>query len=346
MLRGIDIAYPQAGLDLATVASKVDFVFVKATDGVSIVDPNCDGWVEQASALGLRWGFYHEMTAATGIAQADWFYENCKNYFGHGIPVLVIEGMTGYPNDPGRAEDFVRRLQKLSGITPMLYIGGAPLSEKRDEWQRLLDLGCALWIANYYYGYEAVGYEIDQNCMSDPSPWPFASAWQFTSCGDLGAGYRFDLDLFFGDAAAWDAIAGSSDTTGDTTATPDGSILELAASVMRGEFGDGDERRGRLGSRYGEVQDFVNGIFSQSAQALAARVWAGDFGNGDVRRAVLGPRYDEVMSVVNRSDSAALESVARDVIRGAYGNGRERRERLAAAGYDPDEVQRKVNDML
>ncbi|MCR5486349.1 MAG: hypothetical protein K6F35_02330 [Lachnospiraceae bacterium] len=41
-----------------------------------------------------------------------------------------------------------------------------------------------------------------------------------------------------------------------------------------------------------------------------------------------------------------IDAVARDVIDGKYGNGEERKQRLKAAGYDPAEVQRKVNEML
>lgn len=41
-----------------------------------------------------------------------------------------------------------------------------------------------------------------------------------------------------------------------------------------------------------------------------------------------------------------VEEIAREVIAGKWGNGAERKARLKAAGYDPDEVQRKVNDIL
>ena len=35
-----------------------------------------------------------------------------------------------------------------------------------------------------------------------------------------------------------------------------------------------------------------------------------------------------------------------DVIDGKYGNGEERKARLKAAGYDPAEVQKRVNQMV
>ena len=44
--------------------------------------------------------------------------------------------------------------------------------------------------------------------------------------------------------------------------------------------------------------------------------------------------------------TADLDKIAREVIAGKWGAGADRRERLAGAGYDPDEVQGIVNNML
>lgn len=41
-----------------------------------------------------------------------------------------------------------------------------------------------------------------------------------------------------------------------------------------------------------------------------------------------------------------VDELAREVINGLWGNGSERKERLAAEGYDPDAVQRRVNELL
>ena len=42
----------------------------------------------------------------------------------------------------------------------------------------------------------------------------------------------------------------------------------------------------------------------------------------------------------------SIEEVARDVIAGKYGNGQERKEKLIAEGYNYDEVQNKVNELM
>jgi len=60
---------------------------------------------------------------------------------------------------------------------------------------------------------------------------------------------------------------------------------------------------------------------------------------------IIGNRPDgQIIASTTKKDS--VENVARDVIQGYWGDGKERREALKAAGYDPDEVQRKVNKML
>ena len=68
---------------------------------------------------------------------------------------------------------------------------------------------------------------------------------------------------------------------------------------MKGEFGDGDDRRNNLGTRYDDVQSFINHIYEASANDLANEVRSGKYGNGDTRKAVLGDRYSEVQGIVN-----------------------------------------------
>ena len=91
------------------------------------------------------------------------------------------------------------------------------------------------------------------------------------------------------------------------------SVEELARAVIRGEYGNGDERKNRLGSRYNEVQDRVNEI-------------------------LLGTK-----PVSNRKSN---EELATEVIRGNWGNGQERKDRLTNAGYDYYAIQRIVNKRL
>lgn len=46
------------------------------------------------------------------------------------------------------------------------------------------------------------------------------------------------------------------------------------------------------------------------------------------------------------STQKTIEQIAKEVIQGKWGNGAERKQKLKAAGYDPDAVQKKVNEIM
>lgn len=90
------------------------------------------------------------------------------------------------------------------------------------------------------------------------------------------------------------------------------------------------------------------------------------WGNGDIRKQRLqaaGYDYNAVQAEVNRlanggssapAPKKSVETIAKEIIRGTcsdsrwntWGTGSTRVSRLRAAGYDPDAVQRRVNQML
>ena len=91
------------------------------------------------------------------------------------------------------------------------------------------------------------------------------------------------------------------------------SVDELAKEVINGKYGNGDERKNALGSRYSEVQAKVNELLSGNKPTttlqpstpsvdiltLVKKTIRGDFGNGQARRNALGSNYDEVQKQVN-----------------------------------------------
>ena len=59
--------------------------------------------------------------------------------------------------------------------------------------------------------------------------------------------------------------------------------------------------------------------------------------------------FDESGKAVYTSKSSNIKSVdtlAREVIQGKWGNGAERKQKLTAAGYDYDAVQKRVNELI
>ena len=90
----------------------------------------------------------------------------------------------------------------------------------------------------------------------------------------------------------------------------------------------------------------------KSIDELAREVIAGKYGNGEERKKALGNKYNEVQARVNEilygkpSPKKTVDELAREVIQGKWGNGQDRKNRLTKAGYNYNEVQNRVNQLL
>lgn len=341
-MKFIDISNWQAGLNVASVVKNggLGAVIVKATEGVGFVDKSCDGFVQQCISNGIRFGFYHFARNNDAADEAEFFRKNTQGYEGKGIPVLDWEDGQSI----AWVNKFVERYHELTGVWPWVY---------GNAWrfnQGTVNTNCGRWVAGYpSNGITDINYGLNNDCAYKVNN-GLVCAWQFSSSVRI-SGYsgNLDGDVFYGDATAWDKYAGGSPASGGSggsTTTPSGSVLSLAVGVMQGKYGNGTARKQALGSRYDEVQDFINHISTASAQTLAQEVLAGKYGNGDTRKTVLGSRYNEVQAIVNQGGKKSIDEVAREVIRGEWGNGTARKQKLEAAGYDYETVQARVNALL
>ena len=95
----------------------------------------------------------------------------------------------------------------------------------------------------------------------------------------------------------------------------------------------------------------------KSVDEIAKEVIAGKWGNGDDRYNKLtkaGYSYNEVQTKVNeillgkpiKPKGKSVDELAREVIKGLWGNGNERYEKLTKAGYNYNEVQKRVNQLM
>lgn len=204
-LNGIDISGWQKGINLSAVPC--DFVIVKATGGTKLVASTCDPQIQAAKKAGKLWGFYHFARekgygASSGAAEAKWFVKNCKNYFGHGIPVLDFEQDTQTCGSAW-AKEFLDTVYQLTGVRPMIYMSLSVVNS--HNWTAVAK-SYGLWVAAYASNADT-GYQ-------KPSA-PVCGAWgrnvaiyQYSSHGRLrGFNGYLDLDRFYGDAAAWKAFA-------------------------------------------------------------------------------------------------------------------------------------------
>lgn len=289
-MRGIDISHWQSGIDLSAI--DVDFVICKATEGIGFVDKTCDNFIEQCKANNLLWGFYHFARENNPEDEAQFFYDNCKNYFNHGIPVLDYE-TTNY-NNVEWCERFINKLHELSGVWCIIYLSASWCGQFEGSW---VPEKCGLWVAGYPY--------VMTDWTNDEMPYnvyPFSvvAIWQFTSslvttsfCGKL------DANIAYMDKDAWMKYANSTDNqqTVDNSNNHGKTTDDLVLEVILGEYGINDDRKRLLGSRYEEVQNRINQLYT-----IADEVIAGKWGNGWNRQNALngaGYPYEIVQRIVN-----------------------------------------------
>ena len=212
-LNGIDISKWQSGINLSAV--KADFVIVKATEGIGYVDKSCDGFFQKALSLGKKLGFYHFARPTANndpIREADFFYENCKGYFGKGIPILDWEAENKH--NVAWAKKWLDRVYQRSGVKPVIYMSESVVNAY--DWSSVANADYGLWVAKYRDNNPDYNYDM-ANAGSRPSvkSWKFYCMWQWTSSGRLdGYDGNLDCNIFYGDGSTWDAYVGKSTSVG------------------------------------------------------------------------------------------------------------------------------------
>lgn len=289
-MRGIDISNWQYGLVPNNL--DIDFCIAKATEGLGYVDECCDVFIQNCIENNILWGFYHFARENNPEDEAQFFYDNCKNYFTHGIPVLDYE-TSNYDNVEW-CERFIEKLHELSGIWCLLYISAYRCGEYVDSW---IPEKCGLWVAGYpynttYWTNDAMPYNI--------YPFSVVAIWQFTSSLYLdGYNGNLDGDIAYMDKEAWMKYANSTDNQQNVEKPeiPRKSTDDLVWEVLLGEYGDGEDRKRMLGDRYEEVQNRINRLYE-----IAEEVIEGKWGNGWNREQALngaGYPYKIVQKIVN-----------------------------------------------
>lgn len=254
-LNGIDISDYQKGINLDKVP--FDFMICKITEGTNIEHKTHAVFIESARKKNKLWGFYHFMNDEDPVAQADYFYEKAKRYFGYGIPVLDYE-MYGRIGVSG-AKKFLDRIYKLTGVRCMVYMSRSVCIE--EDWSKIAPLH-KLWVAQYANN-NTTGYQSNPWRSSGKfGAWNTCTIHQYTSHGRLN-GYdgNLDLDIAYLTQDEWMNIA-----RGDASSVK--PIDKIAEEVISGIWGNGSERKTKLekaGYDYDEVQKAVNKKISNTS---------------------------------------------------------------------------------
>lgn len=213
-----------------------------------------------------------------------------------------IIGAMKYPSLNCNAENFIERAKNTYG----LEISSVPTLGGIMVWQKGTLSG------NDGAGHVAVVEKIiDSNTIyTSESGYGGSAFWNSTrrnTNGRWGLGSAYTFRGCIVNPAIGKVVA--------PTPTPSAkkSVDEVAKEVIRGEWGNGDERYNRLtnaGYNYNEVQAKVNELLNSNKPTpaptpsvdildLVRKTIRGDFGNGEVRRKALGSNYDEVQRQVN-----------------------------------------------
>lgn len=198
MLKGIDISRYQAGIDISVL--DIDFVIVKATEGVGYTDPNYREYINQAVTSNKKIGVYHYARPDLGNTpedEATWFLNKVKDYVKKVILVLDWEVNT---SNTTWAYDFLKTVYEKTRVRPIIYMSAS--FANTYDWTRVATGNFGLWIASYGANTGAPG---------TPPPnkyWPFYILWQYTSKGYInGYSKNLDLNYFYGTKSAWDKYA-------------------------------------------------------------------------------------------------------------------------------------------
>ena len=180
--------------DVSTGSVRTDFVWIKATEGLELRDPNYRRNREGAKEAGLFSGAYHFfLPSLDPIAQARHFWKTADLKSGDLPPVLDLEKDGGLGNEALKQQVFIclKEMTRLCGCHPVVYTN-------QHFYQRVLrDRGYPEWdeLTIWMAAYERQELPL---IKQDPR----IRFWQFAQTGQVnGIKEAVDLNVFVGDTA-------------------------------------------------------------------------------------------------------------------------------------------------
>lgn len=192
-IMGIDISRYQSTVNFKLLAAmreqkhRVHFVFIKATEGKGVKDPQfARNWTESKKHRLVRGAYHYWRPKSSASEQIKLFTQMVKLEKGDLPPVLDLEEEGGLSPDSWRkaATEMLTALEKHYKVKPIIYCN-------YDFYRRLIKghfKGYQIWIAHYY---------VSKPGIND---WTF---WQFTDKATVdGITHKVDMNVFNGDSAA------------------------------------------------------------------------------------------------------------------------------------------------
>ena len=256
---GIDLSSYQPSFDWSAEKGRISFAFIKATEGITIRDPDFATNWQQAKALGIVRGAYHFAHPSNGAATESGAFLDAVR--AHGLAagdLLALDLETSDGLSPARVAEYARNwcadVQKATGHTPIVYtfLGFA-------QQGNCAGLGSyPLWIAEPS---APAGRPV-------PQPW---STWKFHQYGTTQVGSNtVDVNVFNGDTAALKAFA-----------NPAPPAPQEETDVQSGSLNSGANAVTAIAIPFGSAKEIGfacdNGIQGLPSAQLRVAVWAGQW---------------------------------------------------------------------
>ena len=195
-VHGIDVSRYQGEVEWEKViAQGIDFVFIKATEGNTLVDSQFQSNWQQLSDLKVRKGAYHFFRPTVSpIEQAKHFSKLVEMDYGDLPPVLDIEITDGVSKSTliNGAKSWIKIVESNFGMKPIIYTSqkfyNTYLEGHFDDYP--------LWIARYN--------NYAEPAINGTNHWSF---WQYGNRGKIeGIEGDVDFNVFKGNTLELDNL--------------------------------------------------------------------------------------------------------------------------------------------
>lgn len=181
--KGIDVSHYQGKIDWRQVArsGNVTYVYIKATEGASLVDNTYRTNLAGARAAGLKVGIYHFYSPTAAIdQQLRNLTQNVDLRQMDLIPIIDVEhrGKASHADFCSRLRRFLQQVERHYGVQPIIYTG-----------QNFYNKHLSGTFANYRY--MIAKYDTEIPYLVDDAPFLM---WQYSATGRL-AGIRGNVDF-------------------------------------------------------------------------------------------------------------------------------------------------------
>lgn len=182
MLHGIDISHHNTIKDPNKLFNAQDFIFMKATEGITFVDKKKDLYCETIDQLAPQVikGFYHFARPEKGNApevEAQHFLNNIRKYKNNTLLALDVEAEAlTFKNLDQWVERWCSYIIVNTGRAPLIYCSAAECK----RFKGAAALGCGLWVAKW---------SDKKPTKTMIKPWDFFAFWQYDANGGLDKNY-------------------------------------------------------------------------------------------------------------------------------------------------------------